>query len=395
LSGSIFGGARIAGERISQLRIPPFSVEVLYLTAPRPSKGISDLVAGMLRYRVAKKILGWNGVLGILPFFRTRALLGLTGSPDLINFHALNGSGVTVSVVRELSKRLPTVWTVHDAGWVNAIELFNTVVTNDSRSRVIFPLARAIQSAILKQRLRYSLKRVTLVVPSNWLKSRLVNVLSLPTDQVAVIPNPIPASFFDFRVAQDQCRKDLGLPENSPIIGFAAWKAWKTSGNQNKGYGEIGQAIRGLRSSHDFTFVVFGHDGQHVPDDLQAVWIAPDATEEQVKRFYRSVDVIVGASKEENLPTVMQEAQAIGTPCVAPRATGYLEAIEDQHTGLLYQPGNPADLAKKIAKLLDDSDMAHSFGSHGKERAGRLWAEDVVGKRYLEVYQDAVGRFRA
>ena len=62
------------------------------------------------------------------------------------------------------------------------------------------------------------------------------------------------------------------------------------------------------------------------------------------------------------MPTIAQdalsitsvEAMAAGRPVVASRIGGLPYTVTDGLTGLLFEPGNPLDLAEKIGRLLDD-----------------------------------------
>jgi len=65
------------------------------------------------------------------------------------------------------------------------------------------------------------------------------------------------------------------------------------------------------------------------------------------------------------------EAYAKGTPVVASRLGAMAELVDDGSTGLLFEPGNPADLALKIHALLDDP--ARTIGMR---RAARREYED-------------------
>ena len=65
------------------------------------------------------------------------------------------------------------------------------------------------------------------------------------------------------------------------------------------------------------------------------------------------------------------EAYAKGTPVVASRLGAMAELVHDGRTGLLFEPGNPADLALKIHALLDDP--ARTIGMR---RAARREYED-------------------
>lgn len=65
--------------------------------------------------------------------------------------------------------------------------------------------------------------------------------------------------------------------------------------------------------------------------------------------------VVGGDGNRDGLPTVLLEAMALGTPCVATPVTGIPEAILAEQTGLLVPEGDPEALALAIGRLLDDA----------------------------------------
>lgn len=67
---------------------------------------------------------------------------------------------------------------------------------------------------------------------------------------------------------------------------------------------------------------------------------------------------VVGADgNRDGLPTVLLEAMALGTPCVATPVTGIPEAIRHEDTGLLVAQADPGDLATALGRLLDDGTL--------------------------------------
>lgn len=67
---------------------------------------------------------------------------------------------------------------------------------------------------------------------------------------------------------------------------------------------------------------------------------------------------VVGADgNRDGLPTVLLEAMALGTPCVATPVTGIPEVIEAEVTGLLVPERDPRALADALGRLLDDPDL--------------------------------------
>ena len=67
---------------------------------------------------------------------------------------------------------------------------------------------------------------------------------------------------------------------------------------------------------------------------------------------------VTGADgNRDGLPTVVLEAMALGTPCVATSVTGLPEIVRDGQTGLLIPEGRAEPLASAIECLLDDAPL--------------------------------------
>lgn len=78
---------------------------------------------------------------------------------------------------------------------------------------------------------------------------------------------------------------------------------------------------------------------------------------------------VVGTDgNRDGLPTVLLEAMALGTPCVATPVTGIPEAVCDGETGLLVPEADPVALAAGLGRLLDDA----ALRVHLAERARAL-----------------------
>lgn len=73
---------------------------------------------------------------------------------------------------------------------------------------------------------------------------------------------------------------------------------------------------------------------------------------------------VVGSDgNRDGLPTVLLEAMALGTPCVATPVTGIPEAVHHDRSGLLVPEADPHALATAIGRLLDDADLRTRLAS--------------------------------
>ncbi|MCS7049131.1 MAG: glycosyltransferase family 4 protein, partial [Verrucomicrobiae bacterium] len=83
-----------------------------------------------------------------------------------------------------------------------------------------------------------------------------------------------------------------------------------------------------------------------------------------------NADACIMCSVRECAPRVTIEAMKMGLPVVAARSGGLIEQIRDGETGLLFQPGDPCDLAAKIRLLIEAPERRKEIA-----RAGHDWAK--------------------
>lgn len=67
--------------------------------------------------------------------------------------------------------------------------------------------------------------------------------------------------------------------------------------------------------------------------------------------------VIAADGNRDGLPTVLLEAMALGTPCVATDVTGIPELVRPDQTGLLVRQHDPAALAGALGRLLAEGEL--------------------------------------
>ena len=101
-------------------------------------------------------------------------------------------------------------------------------------------------------------------------------------------------------------------------------------------------------------------------------------------------DVVVLPSPEEPFGLVLLEAMSRCKPVVAARAGGPCEIVEDQRTGLLFEPMDPRDLAFKLRSLLERERLRGLMGKAGLERWRACFTAERMSASTLEVYREAL-----
>lgn len=65
-----------------------------------------------------------------------------------------------------------------------------------------------------------------------------------------------------------------------------------------------------------------------------------------LSKIYASSDLHISASEFETLGNTVLEAFACGIPVVVPRAQGFLDTVDDNFDGLLFNPSDKDDARK-------------------------------------------------
>jgi glycosyltransferase involved in cell wall biosynthesis len=102
--------------------------------------------------------------------------------------------------------------------------------------------------------------------------------------------------------------------------------------------------------------------------------------------LHNSRYVVVPSEWYENYPYAVMEAMAAGKPVIASRIGGLPEMIEDGVTGFLFEPGNSADLAERMQKLMNDGEMRKWMGLAAKRKALERYNQDHHYRHIMDVY---------
>lgn len=104
-------------------------------------------------------------------------------------------------------------------------------------------------------------------------------------------------------------------------------------------------------------------------------------------RFFRSIDVL-------SVPTVyadpkgifVLEALASGVPVVQPAHGAFPEILAATGGGLLHEPGDPEDLAEKLASLIEDPRLRIGLGERGRASVRELFTARRMAEATVDVY---------
>jgi glycosyltransferase involved in cell wall biosynthesis len=197
---------------------------------------------------------------------------------------------------------------------------------------------------------------------------------------VHVIPNGIDVKKFNIN-------KDEKISMNTKTILFVGRL------NKIKGVEYLIQAVSIIRNNYNVKLIIIG-DGEEknvlkeLADNLNlsdCICFTGLIDNDKIPEHMTQVDIFVLPSLSEGLPVVILEAMASGLPIVATNVGGLPDILEDGVNGFLVEPGNPEQLAEKIALLLMDNILRKKMSETNRKETKKYdWC--YVVEQFEEVY---------
>ena len=104
-----------------------------------------------------------------------------------------------------------------------------------------------------------------------------------------------------------------------------------------------------------------------------------------VPQLLAAMDVFVSASLWEGLPRTVLQAMATGLPVVATAVDGIIDVVVDGQTGLLAEPGQPAELGAAVLRVLEEPCLGPALAREAALRLPEFDAHEMV-RRLERIY---------
>jgi glycosyltransferase involved in cell wall biosynthesis len=196
-------------------------------------------------------------------------------------------------------------------------------------------------------------------------------------------------------VRKAQIRRELGVPDGKPIIGFVGRIV------REKGILELIDAFSLVRDAgYDVHLLLVGdifsteRDKETVHEVRRRIregGLGPHVTLPgylpEPAPAVAVMTILVFPSYREGFGQVVGEAGALGIPVIAATSRGTQHAIIDGQTGLLVPTRNPQALVRAMRRLLDDPQLAMHLGEMAVRRAREEFGRERVLETVVDVYR--------
>lgn len=214
---------------------------------------------------------------------------------------------------------------------------------------------------------------------------------------VQVIHCGIDLTRYQIKETPAQLRQKHNIPEGAPVIGVVGnireWKGQET----------LVRATAILKKKYpDIRCVLVGDCGkadQEYGDRLDRIAKELDVTGNIIKTgFQRNaidymelMDVVTHTSiHPEPFGIVTLEAMSRSKPLVSTTIGGPAEVVVNGESGLLVDPGKPADLAGAVERFLSDPEYARLTGKRGYERMAMNFSMKQSIDKTMAVYAEVL-----
>src|SRR5271166_94956 len=113
---------------------------------------------------------------------------------------------------------------------------------------------------------------------------------------------------------------------------------------------------------------------------------------DRVDEWLQSIDIFVLPSFSEALSNALMEAMACGCCPIASRVGGNPELLEDGVRGLLFEPGNSTDLARKLREVMLNAELRSRLSAAAHDFVHARFSRVASVQRMTEIYDGLLAR---
>ena len=269
----------------------------------------------------------------------------------------------------------PVVWTLHD---MNPFQgLFHYKEDQESNSEIADNLDRKIY-AIKKGAVHKRKAKLIIVSPSKWLLNEALYSNAFKKIPGNYIPYPLDTTLFSPKI-DSNFKIENEIPEKNAVLLFVS----ESANNHRKGLDLLIEALKSLKQ-FPITLLILGNSDSLKIDGIDIRKLGSIKEDGNLAYYYSNSDAFILPSREDNLPNVMLESFACGTPVIGFSIGGVKEHIIDYETGLLVKEMNSDSLAKTIQIFCKKKKVFKS--EQIRKYAIDHFSEKFIANKYLSVY---------
>lgn len=183
------------------------------------------------------------------------------------------------------------------------------------------------------------------------------------------------------------CRNVLDIPSSKRVLLFGA----DSLKDKRKGGDLLLKSLQQLPQSlkSETILLTFGNGSESITSELGMPNISLGyINSDRLKSIaYSAADLFIFPTRADNLPLVLQESMACGTPMVSFDIGGVPDLVRPMVTGYLAKPEDAMDFCNGIVMLLEGDQLRQTMSANCRAIALAEYSLELQAKRYIELYK--------
>jgi len=299
------------------------------------------------------------------------------GHYDLVHSHCIIPQGFTCGVAR-LVCSTPHVTTVHGS------DVF------------------ALNSPLFRPFKRFAVHQANAVTVNSSVTRQALLDLAPNTKNLHIIPMGanLPSSFEDTDLHSAALRNRFS--GKRPLLLFVGRLI------EEKGIADLLQAMTTIRRDFPDAHLVLvgeGQDREKFHQMTRKLGIADNVTfagwvdTQDIVKYYKIADMFIGPSRPnkagggEAQGLTFVEAMLTGTPVIATRVGGIVDAVIHEETGLLVAPHAPQEIAAAVSRLWRHPDLTKKLRQQARKMAQERFTRLASARAFSGLFQQVLSRW--
>lgn len=293
---------------------------------------------------------------------------------DIINLHWVSNF-INYPAFFRAYKNKPIVWTLHDMNpFMGGFHYKNDFINN--------PSYHLLENSLLNKKKESinTVRNLNIVAPSKWMMNEAIksNVFNA-AQQTTVIPYGLDLNKFK-PIDKIEAKKKISLDTSLPCLLIIA----QDLSTFRKGFDLFKKAIESINVK-GFQLLTIGNHKLNLKLDFKLKELGNVTDDDLLSVAYSAADLFILPSREDNLPNVMLESFACGTPVLSFKVGGMLDWIKPGFNGLFSESQDSNGLKESIEKFLRSYKQFDA--QKIREFAQNNFSSEIQTKNYINFYQ--------
>jgi glycosyltransferase involved in cell wall biosynthesis len=323
--------------------------------------------------------------------------------PDIIHLNNIHGGFFKFSLLKDIYKIAPIVWTLHDIWAITGHCTYSydcnkwQSICNKCPNLGEYPSIGFDRTKMLwnKKKKVYNNIDFKIITPSKWLYEFVNKSQLTKNKEIFQIYNGINLEVFK-PINNKKIKRELNIPFADQVLLFCSEKI----NNKRKGFDNIIKILNTLDQKLDtinkkIHLILIGENENNFSFSFNNIIMHNLGfinNEKKMVQIYNAADILLYTAKIDNLPNVLIESIACGTPCVTFDVGGCNEIIKNDISGYIIEPFIIEDFINKLFLLINDKNKINSLSISSREYAKKKFNIINMANNYYKIYKKILNK---